>query len=157
MTNKTIAYIYLEPTSLCHNYSFLSGLLFIHPEAFIGIVEKKLLNFWSTYLLVFQKIVAMKISGNFPKNIHLGVHKSSTFASLLGLHKTTCLSRFMSVLDLQKKACLRKFRRVQWCACGITGCIWQSLKNLQSLFGSEIYVLLNEKWKIYKSTIRSTM
>ena len=35
--------------------------------------------------------------------------------------------------------------------------IRQSLNYLYSLFGSEIYVLLNEKRKVYKGPIRSAM
>ena len=141
-------------SSLCYDYSFVYNLLFIYPEATIGV-------FGVTIHKYFEKIVAMKTLQNFsPK-------KTSILESLIqthlqafkrpGVQKTTRLERFMSVLDVQKKACLRSFRHVQRCAHEITCFIWQSLNYLCSLFGSDIYVLLNEKWQIYKSPIRSAM
>ena len=45
MTNTTLVLNYLAPVSLCHNYSFLCYLFFTHPEASIGVLEKRLFEF----------------------------------------------------------------------------------------------------------------
>ena len=41
LTNTILVLIYLTPVSLFYNYSFLYDLFFIHPEASIGVLEKK--------------------------------------------------------------------------------------------------------------------
>ena len=162
MTNTTLEFIYLALVSLCYNYSFIYDLLFIHSEAIITVIEKCSLKFWSTQPLAFQKRNCYENSAKLPKNIRFGVLKSSTFSGLLGVRKTTRLERFMFVLNVQKKACRRNFSHLQRCALAIACFVWRSLNYLYSLFGSEIYVLLNEKDKyiyifIYIGPIRSAI
>ena len=55
MTNATLVLNYLAPVSLCYNFSFLYYILFIHPGASIGVLEKDCLNFRITHPLAFQK------------------------------------------------------------------------------------------------------
>ena len=45
MTITTLVVIYLAPMSLCYNNSFIYDLLFIHPEANMAVVEKRLFEF----------------------------------------------------------------------------------------------------------------
>ena len=45
LSNATLVLIYLAPISLCCNYSFFYNLFFIHPRAFIGVLEKMVLEF----------------------------------------------------------------------------------------------------------------
>lgn len=40
-TNVTFVLIYLVPVSITYNYSYLYDLLFIRPEASIGVVEQR--------------------------------------------------------------------------------------------------------------------
>ena len=42
ITNRTLVLNYL---ALCYNYSFLYGLFFIHPDASIGVIEKRLFEY----------------------------------------------------------------------------------------------------------------
>ena len=45
MTNITLVLIYLAQASLCYNFSFLYDPFIIHPEASIGVLEKRLFEF----------------------------------------------------------------------------------------------------------------
>ena len=70
MTNTTLVLNYLGPVSLCYNYSFLCDILFIHPDASIGALEKSLFEL-----------------GDFPEKhpFWSPLQYSSTFAGLLGV------------------------------------------------------------------------
>ena len=76
MTNTTYVLIYLAPLSLFYNYSFLYDLLFIHPEASIGVAEKVSLNFWITHQLAFRKTKCNEHFGKLPS-------KTSALESLI--------------------------------------------------------------------------
>ena len=41
MGNTTLVLIYLAPVSFYYNYSFFHDLLFMYPEAYIGVVKEK--------------------------------------------------------------------------------------------------------------------
>ena len=154
--------IYLAPVSLCYKFSFIYDLLFIHPEATIGALEKVLFEFLEySSISITKKYLKLKFCETSQKNIYFGVPYWRKFAYVLGVQKTTRLKRFISVLGVRKKACLRNVRRGQRCAHVITCFMWQSLNYLYSpiivyTFESEIYGLLNEKWQIYKGPIRKT-
>ena len=45
MTNTTLVLNYLVAGSLCYNHPFFYNHFFIHPEASIGVLEKRLLKF----------------------------------------------------------------------------------------------------------------
>ena len=45
LSNTALVLIYLAPISLCCNYSFFYNLFFIHPRVFIGVLEKRLIEF----------------------------------------------------------------------------------------------------------------
>ena len=45
MTNATLVLNYLVAGSLCYNHPFLYNHFFIHPEASIDVLEKRLLKF----------------------------------------------------------------------------------------------------------------
>ena len=66
MTNAALVLIYLVPVLVCYNYSFLYPF-FIHPEAFIGVLEKRLFELLEhPSISISKKIVAMKFLQNFP-------------------------------------------------------------------------------------------
>ena len=145
MANTTHMLNYLAPVSLCYNYSFLYDLLFIHPEASIGIVKERFLEYLEYLSIsISKKQLKLKFWETSQKDNH-GVLHSSTFADLLGELKTTLLERFMLNLDVPRKACRRNFNPVQNYAHAITCFIWRSLNKLCSTFRSMLYLLLNEK------------
>ena len=67
MINTTLVLNYLVPVSLCYNYSFFYDLFFIHPEASVGVLEKRLFEFLEhASISITKKKVLMKVLGNFP-------------------------------------------------------------------------------------------
>ena len=67
MTNTFLVLNYLAPVSFRYNYLFLYYLFFIYLEASIGVLEKRLFQFWSPIQQNFKKKKDLiKILGNFP-------------------------------------------------------------------------------------------
>ena len=118
--NKTLP-IQILQSIIWHQYRLSTinhfHFLFIHSEASIGVLVKRLFEFLDQPSISISK---NSFSENFGKlsseNIHFGVLYSSTFTGLLGVGKTTYLERFISILEVQKKVCLRNFRQVLRCA-----------------------------------------
>ena len=77
---------------------------------FFSLIQTQQLVWYKKGCLNFEPInVSKKDSMNIlrifsKKYIDFGILHSGTFAGLIGVHTTTCLSRFMSGLDVQKKA-----------------------------------------------------
>ena len=62
MTSATLVLNYLAPVSPCCNYPFLYDLFFIHPEASIGALGKRLFDFLEhPFITISKKVVLMKI------------------------------------------------------------------------------------------------
>ena len=79
MSNTTLVLIYLAPVSLFYNDTFIYDLLFIHPEATTGFVEKTFFEF-----LKYSSISISKNSGN--ENFAKLPEKASILVSLFQVH-----------------------------------------------------------------------
>ena len=137
-------------------------MIFLSVQRQLLVFQKKCcLSFWSTHPLAFQKLVLIKILGNFPlKHSFFNfsfeyIYRPSRFA------KNHLLWEVHIHFRDAKETCITNFRRVHaevYASDHIPHMMKFGLAiYVYSVFGSWIYVILNKKWKVYKDTIRSAM